>query len=87
LEAALVAYRRFEPGGRRGRTNHNNGKALTPRQALAAMEIADAAGQVPAECDAEVYDDEFWSRIDVWAAELGLSGRDAVARVSEAPAG
>jgi hypothetical protein len=63
------------------------GKALTPRQALAAMEIADAAGQVPAECDAEVYDDEFWSRIDVWAAELGLSGRDAVARVSEAPAG
>jgi hypothetical protein len=27
LEAALVAYRRFEPGGRRGRTNHNNGVA------------------------------------------------------------
>jgi hypothetical protein len=51
------------------------------------MEIADAVGQVPAECDAEVYDDEFWSRVDVWAAELGLSGRDAVARVSEAPAG
>jgi len=27
LEAALVAYRRFEPGGRGGRTNNNNGVA------------------------------------------------------------
>ena len=62
------------------------GKALTHRQALAAMEIADAVGRIPADCDPGVYDDDFWTRVDAWGAELGLSGPDAVARVSEAPA-
>ena len=61
------------------------GKALTHRQALAAMNIADAAGRIPPECYPEVYDGDFWTRVDAWAAVLGLSGPDAVARVSEAP--
>ena len=64
------------------------GKALTRRQALAAMEIAAAVGRIPAaDFDPEVYDEEFWGRVDAWAAELGLSGPDAVARASAAPPG
>jgi len=37
-----------------------SGRVLTGRQASAAMEIADAVGQIPADCDPEVYDDKFW---------------------------
>jgi hypothetical protein len=61
------------------------GRNLTRNQAITAMTIAEEAGQVPADCDPEVYDDGFWSRADAWAAELGLSGPDAVVRASEPP--
>ena len=50
------------------------------------MEIAEAVGQIPADCDPEVYDDKFWERVDAWAAELGLPGPNAVKRASEPPA-
>jgi len=36
------------------------GRVLTEGQA-AAMEIAEAASQIPADCDPEVYDEGFWS--------------------------
>ena len=53
--------------------------------AIAAMELAEAVGQIPADCDPEVYDDGFWSRADALAAVFGMSGPDAVARASESP--
>ena len=51
--------------------------------AAAAMSIAAAVGRIPADCDPEVYDDQFWTRVDAWAAELGITGHDAVVRASE----
>jgi hypothetical protein len=61
------------------------GRTLTQDQAEAAMRIADAVGEIPADCDPEVYDEAFWSRADAWAAELGMSGPAAVGRASESP--
>ena len=60
-------------------------RLLTHSQAAAAMELADAVGKIPADCDPSVYDDQFWSRVDAWAAELGITGPDAVVRASEPP--
>jgi hypothetical protein len=62
------------------------GRAFTRDQAEAAMSIAEAAAQADADCDPEVYDDEFWERIDTWAAELQLTGPDAVGLVFESTA-
>jgi hypothetical protein len=62
-------------------------RLLTRAQAEAAMSIAEAAGQMPSDCDPEVYDDTFWTRVDAWAAELGLTGPDAVVRAIGPPAG
>jgi hypothetical protein len=61
-------------------------RLLTRAQAEVAMSIAEAAGQMPSDCDPELYDDTFWTRVDAWAAELGLAGPDAVARAIEPPA-
>jgi len=61
-------------------------RLLTRAQAEAAMSIAEAVGQVPSDCDLELYDDTFWTRVDAWAAELGLAGPDAVVRAIEPPA-
>jgi hypothetical protein len=58
---------------------------LPQAQAEAAMEIAEAAGRMPADCDPEAYDDTFWARVDALAAELGLTGDTVVAWVSEPP--
>jgi hypothetical protein len=62
------------------------GRILTGRQAAAAMEIADAVGQIPDDCDPEVYDDKFWDRVESFSAELGLPGPTAVMWASEPPA-
>jgi hypothetical protein len=43
-------------------------RLLTRAQAEAAMSIAEAAGQMPSDCDPELYDDTFWTRVDAWAA-------------------
>ena len=42
------------------------GRMLTEGQ-TAAMEIAEAASQIPADCDPEVYAEGFRSRVDAWA--------------------
>lgn len=61
------------------------GRNLTRVQANAAMLIAESVGQIPADAEPEAYSDTFWRHVDVLAAELGLSGPDAVVRASEAP--
>ena len=35
--------------------------------------MEDAASQIPADCNLEVYDEGFWSRVDVWAGQFGLT--------------
>ena len=47
-------------------------------QAVAAMELAEAAGEIPPDDDLWCHDTRFWDAR--WPAELGLSGPDAVAR-------
>ena len=63
------------------------GRNLTRSQATTAMMLAQMVGRIPADAGPEAYDSRFWARADAWAAELGLSGPDAVARTSEPPAG
>jgi hypothetical protein len=38
-----------------------------------AIETAGAASQIPADCHPEVYDEGFWSRVDAWAGQFGLT--------------
>ena len=61
------------------------GRNLTRTQAVAAMEIAEAVGQIAADAGPGAYDRWFWAYVDGSAAPLGLTGPDAVARVSEPP--
>lgn len=61
------------------------GRDLTRNQAISAMSIAEWVGQIPAHAGPEGYSEKFWLHIDGWAAELGLTGADAVAGVSESP--
>ena len=62
------------------------GRVLTRDQAEAAMSIAELVGQISPAAGPEAYDDDtFWSHVDSWAAELGLSGANAVVRASEPP--
>ena len=48
------------------------GRVLTGGRA--AIETAEAACQIPADCNPEVYDEGFRSRADAWAGQLGLTG-------------
>jgi hypothetical protein len=59
------------------------GRVLSRSQAEAAVAIAEEVGTIPAGADPEAYNDVVWDCINGWASRLGLSGRDAVARVSE----
>jgi hypothetical protein len=61
-------------------------RLLSARQAEAAMLIAEAACDVDADCDPELYDEGFWSRLDAWAAQLGMPGPAALAQAAAAPA-
>jgi len=56
-----------------------------PEGRAAAVETAEAAGQIPADCSPEVYNEGFWSRVDAWAGRFGLSGPAAVMQASEVP--
>ena len=47
------------------------------------MTIAEEVGRIPADAGPETYGPEFWTLVDSLAAELGLSGLDAVTRASE----
>jgi hypothetical protein len=57
------------------------GRTLTRNQATTAMVIANVVGDK----GVGLADDPIWPHLDGWAGELGLSGADAVARVSEPP--
>jgi hypothetical protein len=57
------------------------GRTLTRNEATTAMVIANVVG----DRGVGLADGPIWPHLDSWAAELGLSGADAVARVSEPP--
>ncbi len=57
------------------------GRTLDRNQAITAMTIANIAGGR----GVSLSDDPIWPFLDNWAAELGLSGPDAVVRASEPP--
>lgn len=60
------------------------GRVLSAAQAQAAMLIAEAACDAGVDCDPELYDEGFWSRLDAWAAQLGMPGPAALAQASAA---
>jgi hypothetical protein len=47
--------------------------------------VEDAASQIPADCNPEVYDEGFWSRVDAWVGQLGLAGPVGIVQASEVP--
>jgi hypothetical protein len=53
------------------------GRVLTGGRA-AAMEAAGAASQIPADCSPEVSGEGFWSRVDAWAGQPGLTDPPAL---------
>src|SRR6266568_3830976 len=57
------------------------GRTLDRNQAVTAMTIADIVGGR----GVGLSEDPIWPHLDNWAAELGLSGPDAVVRASEPP--
>jgi hypothetical protein len=59
-------------GGGGGTVTWLPGRVLTEGRA-AAIETAEAASQIPDDCNPEVYDEGFWSRVDAWAGQLGLT--------------
>ena len=44
--------------------------------------MEDAASQIPADCNPEVYDEGFWSRVDVWADQFGLTRTAGIVQAS-----
>ena len=60
------------------------GRVLTEGRA-AAIEASGAASQIPADCNPEVYDEGFWSRVDAWAGRLGRTGPVGIVQTSEVP--
>ena len=60
------------------------GRVLTEGQA-AAIETAEAASQIPADCNPEAYNEGFWPRVDAWAGQFGLTGPAAIMQASEVP--
>src|SRR6266566_1909609 len=57
------------------------GRTLDRNQAITALTIADLVGSR----GVGLSEDPIWPHLDNWAAELGLSGPDAVVRASEPP--
>src|SRR5579863_6158358 len=39
----------------------------------------------PAGCNPEVYDEGFWSRVDAWVGQFGLTGPAGIVQASEVP--
>src|ERR1019366_567403 len=56
------------------------GRVLSRNEAVTAMQLAARVGR-----GVGLHDDPIWPHIDGWAAELGLTGPDAVVRASESP--
>jgi hypothetical protein len=63
------------------------GRVLSAGQAQAAMLIAEAACDLDAGCDPELYEPGFWSRLDQWAAQLDMPGPAALALAAAALTG
>jgi hypothetical protein len=59
------------------------GRNLTQDQAQAAMSIADTIGGIPGDAGPGAWTENLWAHVDTWAAAIGLSGPDAVARASD----
>jgi hypothetical protein len=47
--------------------------------------VEGVTSQIPADCNPEVYDEGFWSRLDVWAGQFGLTGPAGIVQASEVP--
>jgi hypothetical protein len=45
--------------------------------------VEGVTSQIPADCNPEVYDEGFWSRLDVWAGQFGLTGPAGIVQASE----
>ena len=52
----------------------------------AAIEGAGAASKIPADCNPEVNDEGFWSRVDAGAGQLGLTEPVGIVQASGVPA-
>jgi hypothetical protein len=59
------------------------GRNLTQDQAEAAMGIAEEVGRIPVGAQPEAWTEGLWERVGTWAAAVGLSGPDAVVRVTD----
>jgi hypothetical protein len=59
------------------------GRNLTRDQAQAAMNIAEAVGQVPIGAGSEAWTPSLWEHLDSWAAVLGISGPRAIVQVTD----
>src|SRR5260370_31943614 len=71
---------RHAPGGRRWEVSWPPGQLLDRNAAITAMTLADTAAE------RDLHEGHrLWPHIQGWAAELGLTGHDAVARASQPP--
>jgi hypothetical protein len=52
----------------------------------AAIKTAEAALQIPGDCNPEVYDEGSWPRVDAWVSQLGLADPSALCRHPRCPA-
>jgi hypothetical protein len=59
------------------------GRNLTQDQAEAAMSIAEEVGQIPVDAPPQAWTPGLWEHLDTCAAAIGLSGPDAVVRVTD----
>jgi hypothetical protein len=73
------------PGGAEWQVTWLPGRILARDQPVAAMELAEASWQMPADCGPGLYDDQWWSRVDALAAVPGVPGRAAVSLASGVP--
>jgi hypothetical protein len=51
----------------------------------AAVNAAGAASQIPADCNPEVCEEGFWSGVDAWAGQVGLTAPVDIVQASEMP--
>lgn len=56
------------------------GRLLTQSQATTAMILAEYVDVMPA---GKEFDSGHWARIETWAAELNISGAEAVAKITD----
>jgi hypothetical protein len=78
IRSAVTPHAAERTGGAGWRVSWLAGRDLSAGQAQAAMLIAEAACDAGADCDPELYDEGFWSRLDAWAAQLGMPGPAAL---------